>query len=395
MVYTCRKLPIFLYFFLATNDFLKVLDLSWNHLRLRGATAIGRALQVCFLQKQANLPTTVCVMLGAANIFNLILRLLSIKEEFEDTKGAAIICKSEKDRHHNGQQKKDRHHNGQQKKDRHHNGQQKKDRHHNGQQKKDRHHNGQQKKDRHHNGQQKKDRHHNGQQKKDRHHNGQQKKDRHHNGQQKKDRHHNGQQKKDRHHNGQQKKDRHHNGQQKKDRHHNGQQKKDRHHNGQQKKDRHHNGQQKKDRHHNGQQKKDRHHNGQQKKDRQHIGQQKKDRHHNGQQKKDRHHNGQRKRTKGRTTIYKKLHTKLKIEYHEPHLKPGVNLGTPEELSVPALLVPRSCTLVTIVVSQILCKSYLIWDRQIVKIMNIYNELTSNTLCLGYPSGHFILEVGS
>ena len=225
MVYTCRKLPIFLYFFLATNDFLKVLDLSWNHLRLRGATAIGRALQVCFLQKQANLPTTVCVMLGAANIFNLILRLLSIKEEFEDTKGAAIICKSEKDRHHNGQQKKDRHH--------------------------------------------------------------------------------------------------------------------------------------------------------------------------NGQQKKDRHHNGQRKRTKGRTTIYKKLHTKLKIEYHEPHLKPGVNLGTPEELSVPALLVPRSCTLVTIVVSQILCKSYLIWDRQIVKIMNIYNELTSNTLCLGYPSGHFILEVGS
>jgi hypothetical protein len=120
-----------------------------------------------------------------------------------------------------------------------------------------------------------------------------------------------------------------------------------------------------------------------------------KDRHHNGQQKKDRHHNGQRKRTKGRTTIYKKLHTKLKIEYHEPHLKPGVNLGTPEELSVPALLVPRSCTLVTIVVSQILCKSYLIWDRQIVKIMNIYNELTSNTLCLGYPSGHFILEVGS
>ena len=179
-----------------------MLDLSWNHLRLRGATAIGRALQVCLLQKQANLPTTVCVMLGAANIFNLILRLLSIKEEFEDTKGATIICKS----------------------------------------------------------------------------------------------------------------------------------------------------------------------------------------------KKDRNHNGQRKRTKGRTTIYKKLRTKLKIEYHEPHLKPEVNLGTPEELSVPALLVPRSCTLV---VSQILCKSYLIWDRQVVKIMNIYNELTSNTLCLGYPSGHFILEVGS
>lgn len=33
--------------FTAVNDFLKVLDLSWNHLRLRGATAIGRALQVC------------------------------------------------------------------------------------------------------------------------------------------------------------------------------------------------------------------------------------------------------------------------------------------------------------------------------------------------------------
>jgi hypothetical protein len=37
-----------------------------------------------------------------------------------------------------------------------------------------------------------------------------------------------------------------------------------------------------------------------------------------------------RKRTRGQTTIYKTLHTNLKIEQHEPHLKPGVNLGAPE-----------------------------------------------------------------
>lgn len=38
---------------LANNDFLRVLDLSWNHLRMRGAMAIGSALQVshicCFV----------------------------------------------------------------------------------------------------------------------------------------------------------------------------------------------------------------------------------------------------------------------------------------------------------------------------------------------------------
>lgn len=43
----------FLFVFLANNDFLRVLDLSWNHLRMRGAMAIGSALQVshmyCFV----------------------------------------------------------------------------------------------------------------------------------------------------------------------------------------------------------------------------------------------------------------------------------------------------------------------------------------------------------
>ena len=36
-----------------------------------------------------------------------------------------------------------------------------------------------------------------------------------------------------------------------------------------------------------------------------------------------------RKRTKGQTMIYKALHRKLyiKIDQHEPHLKPGVNSG--------------------------------------------------------------------
>ena len=35
------------------------------------------------------------------------------------------------------------------------------------------------------------------------------------------------------------------------------------------------------------------------------------------------------KSTKGQTTIYK-THIKLKIEWHESHLKPGVNSGAPE-----------------------------------------------------------------
>jgi len=35
-----------------------------------------------------------------------------------------------------------------------------------------------------------------------------------------------------------------------------------------------------------------------------------------------------RKETKGQTTIYKMLYRKLKIEQHEPHLKPRVNSGT-------------------------------------------------------------------
>jgi hypothetical protein len=33
---------------------------------------------------------------------------------------------------------------------------------------------------------------------------------------------------------------------------------------------------------------------------------------------------------KQKTTIYKTLHRKLKIEQHEPNYKPGVNSGAPE-----------------------------------------------------------------
>jgi hypothetical protein len=41
----------------------------------------------------------------------------------------------------------------------------------------------------------------------------------------------------------------------------------------------------------------------------------------------DRQYNGQKEKTKRQTMIYKTLHIKLKIEWHEPHWKPGVNLG--------------------------------------------------------------------
>jgi hypothetical protein len=37
-----------------------------------------------------------------------------------------------------------------------------------------------------------------------------------------------------------------------------------------------------------------------------------------------------RKRKKGQSTIYKTLQIKLKIKYHEPHEKLGVNSGAPE-----------------------------------------------------------------
>jgi hypothetical protein len=37
-----------------------------------------------------------------------------------------------------------------------------------------------------------------------------------------------------------------------------------------------------------------------------------------------------RKWTKRQTTIYKKLHRKLKIEQDEQHNKPGANSGAPE-----------------------------------------------------------------
>ena len=46
-----------------------------------------------------------------------------------------------------------------------------------------------------------------------------------------------------------------------------------------------------------------------------------------------------RKRTKGKTTIYKTLHRKLKIEKHEPHSEPVVNSGAPEGQVVHAPLV--------------------------------------------------------
>ena len=41
-------------------------------------------------------------------------------------------------------------------------------------------------------------------------------------------------------------------------------------------------------------------------------------------------------RARGNITIYKIIHRKLKIESSEPHYKPRVNSGTPEELTVPA-----------------------------------------------------------
>ena len=43
-----------------------------------------------------------------------------------------------------------------------------------------------------------------------------------------------------------------------------------------------------------------------------------------------------RKGTKEQTIIYKTLHRKVKIELHEPHLKPEVNSGVSEGLEVPA-----------------------------------------------------------
>ena len=50
-------------------------------------------------------------------------------------------------------------------------------------------------------------------------------------------------------------------------------------------------------------------------------------------------HNGQKKKNKGQTTIYKTLHRKLNIDQHEPHKKTALNLGAPEVLGVPPLLV--------------------------------------------------------
>ena len=38
---------LILLFVSAQNDYVRVLNLSWNHLRLKGAIAIGEALEVC------------------------------------------------------------------------------------------------------------------------------------------------------------------------------------------------------------------------------------------------------------------------------------------------------------------------------------------------------------
>ncbi len=43
-----------------------------------------------------------------------------------------------------------------------------------------------------------------------------------------------------------------------------------------------------------------------------------------------------RKGTTEQITIYKPLHRQLKIEHHERHLKPGVNIGASEGLAVSA-----------------------------------------------------------
>jgi hypothetical protein len=40
------------------------------------------------------------------------------------------------------------------------------------------------------------------------------------------------------------------------------------------------------------------------------------------------------KRGRGNITIYKIIHRKLKIEPSEPHYKPRVNSGTPEEFDL-------------------------------------------------------------
>ena len=60
--------------------------------------------------------------------------------------------------------------------------------------------------------------------------------------------------------------------------------------------------------------------------------------------KRDRQHNGQAKR---QTMIYKTPHRKLKIEQHEPNLKPEMNSGAHEGLAVPALLVSSVVLLFT------------------------------------------------
>ena len=57
---------------------------------------------------------------------------------------------------------------------------------------------------------------------------------------------------------------------------------------------------------------------------------------------KDREHNGQKKKDKRTNNDLQNIHVKLKIEKHEPHLKPLVDSGSPEvpaPLVVPVVLV--------------------------------------------------------
>ena len=46
--------------------------------------------------------------------------------------------------------------------------------------------------------------------------------------------------------------------------------------------------------------------------------------------KKNRQHNDQKKKYKRTNNDLQNIHIELKIEEHEPHLKPGVNSGVPE-----------------------------------------------------------------
>ena len=63
-----------------------------------------------------------------------------------------------------------------------------------------------------------------------------------------------------------------------------------------------------------------------------------------------------RKRTKGQTTILKTLHSKVKIEQHEPHTNPGVNACSPEGTIFPAPHVTPMPKMVGNMMSQESCR---------------------------------------